>query len=269
MRTFLHLCVPPEPPLLCRGPGGRPGEPGPCAHGEGWAGFLGRSQGAGGGRDCLVRPSSEVLGKRDGVRRAVQCRGHLCLGQQRCAAHPRAQRQGRSLQRWARGQTPSLPTASVSLVPGHGDARQQVGCWSGPRRKGMHWLSWLRGRQPPGRLFLPGGDGMAPSRLAADGGMSSGAFTLLEGRMLVRRGRASCVPVMVDVFASQAAPWELAPRSRMQAGLCGEWPTRGSCHTPSPAFSFQESPAAKDGHSRDTTSAGCVPGKEGRDSGDR
>ncbi|XP_043325842.1 rap guanine nucleotide exchange factor 1 isoform X12 [Cervus canadensis] len=30
-----------------------------------------------------------------------------------------------------------------------------------------------------------------------------------------------------------------------------------------------ESPAAKDGHSRDTTSAGCVPGKEGRDSGDR
>lgn len=59
---------------------------------------------------------------------------------------------------------------------------------------------------------------MAPSRLAAEGGVSSGAFTLLEGRMLVRRGRASCVPVMVDVFASQAAPWELAPRSHMQAG---------------------------------------------------
>lgn len=138
--------------------------------------------------------------------------------QQRCAAHPRAQRQGRSLQRWARGQAPSLPTVSVSLVPRHGDARQQVGCWSGPRRKGMHWLSWPRGRQPPGRPFLPGGDGMAPSRLAADGGVSSGTFTLLEGRMLVRRGRASCVPVMMDMFASQAAPWELAPRSRMQAG---------------------------------------------------
>ncbi|XP_069438242.1 rap guanine nucleotide exchange factor 1 isoform X10 [Ovis canadensis] len=30
-----------------------------------------------------------------------------------------------------------------------------------------------------------------------------------------------------------------------------------------------ESPAAKDGHSRDATSAGCVPGKEGRDGGDR
>ncbi|XP_025117687.2 rap guanine nucleotide exchange factor 1 isoform X15 [Bubalus bubalis] len=30
-----------------------------------------------------------------------------------------------------------------------------------------------------------------------------------------------------------------------------------------------ESPAAKDGHSRDATSASCVPGKEGRDSGDR
>nr|XP_042103975.1 rap guanine nucleotide exchange factor 1 isoform X8 [Ovis aries] len=30
-----------------------------------------------------------------------------------------------------------------------------------------------------------------------------------------------------------------------------------------------ESPAAKDGHSRDAMSAGCVPGKEGRDGGDR
>ena len=26
-------------------------------------------------------------------------------------------------------------------VPGHGDARQQVVCWSGPQGKGMHWLS--------------------------------------------------------------------------------------------------------------------------------
>lgn len=48
--------------------------------------------------------------------------------------------------------------------------------------------------------------------------VSSRTFTLPEGRVLVGRGRASCVPVTVDAFMSQAAPWELALRSRMQAG---------------------------------------------------
>jgi len=65
----------------------------------------------------------------------------------------------------------------------------------------------------------------------------------------------------------------LPGKSRSEAAcrqvLCGEQPNRGGCHTPSSAFSSQESPAAKDGHSRDATSASCVPGKEGRDSGDR
>nr|XP_058927406.1 rap guanine nucleotide exchange factor 1 isoform X11 [Kogia breviceps] len=35
------------------------------------------------------------------------------------------------------------------------------------------------------------------------------------------------------------------------------------------AFSFQESPASKDGHPRDASSAGSAPGKENRDGGDR
>nr|XP_033714815.1 rap guanine nucleotide exchange factor 1 isoform X9 [Tursiops truncatus] len=35
------------------------------------------------------------------------------------------------------------------------------------------------------------------------------------------------------------------------------------------AFSFQESPASKDGHPRDASSAGSAPGKESRDGGDR
>uniref|UniRef100_A0A8C2P350 CRK SH3-binding GNRP n=1 Tax=Capra hircus TaxID=9925 RepID=A0A8C2P350_CAPHI len=54
-----------------------------------------------------------------------------------------------------------------------------------------------------------------------------------------------------DAFGAGDAPHGLAPPPALSA------------------FSFQESPAAKDGHSRDATSAGCVPGKEGRDGGDR
>ena len=33
------------------------------------------------------------------------------------------------------------PQPLFLCVPGHVDARQQVRCWSGPQRKGMHWLS--------------------------------------------------------------------------------------------------------------------------------
>ena len=134
-----------------------------------------------------------------------------------------------------------------------GHALAELGCVIGSPRGGpfcREVMGWLRlGRQLTGAL-------------------GSGAFTLPEGRVLVGRGRASCVSVAVDAFISQATPWEFALRSRRQV-LCRERPNRGSCHTPSSAFSFQESPAAKDGHSRDATSASCVPGKEGRDSGDR
>ncbi|XP_070310948.1 rap guanine nucleotide exchange factor 1 isoform X5 [Odocoileus virginianus] len=55
-----------------------------------------------------------------------------------------------------------------------------------------------------------------------------------------------------DSFSAGDAPHELAPPPALP-----------------PKQRQLESPAAKDGHSRDTTSAGCVPGKEGRDSGDR
>ncbi|XP_043772496.1 rap guanine nucleotide exchange factor 1 isoform X16 [Cervus elaphus] len=55
-----------------------------------------------------------------------------------------------------------------------------------------------------------------------------------------------------DSFSAGDAPNELAPPPALP-----------------PKQRQLESPAAKDGHSRDTTSAGCVPGKEGRDSGDR
>ncbi|XP_068831018.1 rap guanine nucleotide exchange factor 1 isoform X6 [Capricornis sumatraensis] len=55
-----------------------------------------------------------------------------------------------------------------------------------------------------------------------------------------------------DSFSAGDAPHELAPPPALP-----------------PKQRQLESPAAKDGHSRDATSAGCVPGKEGRDSGDR
>ncbi|XP_065784280.1 rap guanine nucleotide exchange factor 1 isoform X11 [Muntiacus reevesi] len=55
-----------------------------------------------------------------------------------------------------------------------------------------------------------------------------------------------------DSFSAGDTPHELAPPPALP-----------------PKQRQLESPAAKDGHSRDTTSAGCVPGKEGRDSGDR
>ncbi|XP_040081378.1 rap guanine nucleotide exchange factor 1 isoform X7 [Oryx dammah] len=55
-----------------------------------------------------------------------------------------------------------------------------------------------------------------------------------------------------DSFSAGEAPHELAPPPALP-----------------PKQRQLESPAAKDGHSRDATSAGCVPGKEGRDGGDR
>ncbi|XP_052505620.1 rap guanine nucleotide exchange factor 1 isoform X7 [Budorcas taxicolor] len=55
-----------------------------------------------------------------------------------------------------------------------------------------------------------------------------------------------------DSFSAGDAPHELAPPPALP-----------------PKQRQLESPAAKDGHSRDATSAGCVPGKEGRDGGDR
>lgn len=84
-----------------------------------------------------------------------------------------------------------------------GHALAELGCvvgspWGGPFCREV--MGWLRlGRQLTEAL-------------------GSGAFTLPEGRVLVGRGRASCLPVAVDAFISQATPWELALRSRMQAG---------------------------------------------------
>lgn len=39
------------------------------------------------------------------------------------------------------GRPQPSPQPLFLRVPGHGDARQQVVCWSGPQGKGMHWLS--------------------------------------------------------------------------------------------------------------------------------
>ncbi|XP_055256471.1 rap guanine nucleotide exchange factor 1 isoform X13 [Moschus berezovskii] len=55
-----------------------------------------------------------------------------------------------------------------------------------------------------------------------------------------------------DSFSASDAPHELAPPPALP-----------------PKQRQLESPAAKDGHSRDAMSASCVPGKEGRDGGDR
>lgn len=49
--------------------------------------------------------------------------------------------QGCSFQLWGQGRPRPSPQPLFLCVPGHVDARQQVRCWSGPQRKGMHWLS--------------------------------------------------------------------------------------------------------------------------------
>ncbi|XP_040487289.1 rap guanine nucleotide exchange factor 1 [Ursus maritimus] len=97
--------------------------------------------------------------------------------------------------------------------------------------------------------------------------------TVHKGKMLVRRGPyPSCVINCIHgylVHMSDCSVGTCAQRP-LAGGNAGKQirPAWGTCHKPSTDFSFQESPAMKDGHPRDLSSASSAPGKESRD-GDR
>lgn len=71
------LCSPPGPPFSVAAWAADQGCQGRVITERGGPGSWEGARALEEGRGCLVRLSSEVLGKRDGVRRALRCRGHL------------------------------------------------------------------------------------------------------------------------------------------------------------------------------------------------